>query len=178
MKNKKQEKKEFDLYMKNSRVFHDYNIDHNNIYEAGLALQSYEIKSVVAKHISLSGAYCHLTSGGEITIVGMYIKRFENGQLSDSLDEYRERRLLLHKSEIAKISRLVKEKGMTLVPVNIHLSKGGTVTDRDGNTVRKRKNIIKIDIAVAKGAKNYDKRETIKKRDNDRQAKQSMKRNS
>lgn len=168
--------KEFDLYMKNNSVFHDYNIEKSNIYEAGIVLEGYEIKSIVAKHCSISGAYCYVSKKNEIFISNMYVKRYENGSVVDHLDEYRERKLLLNKEEIRKISKQVNEKGMTIVPVNIHSSAGGTAI-KNGETVSKKKNIIKLDIAVAQGAKAYDKREKIKQRDQEKTARQSIKRN-
>lgn len=170
---KKEEKQ--DLYMKNNSVFHDYNIDKSNIYEAGIVLEGYEIKSLVAKHCSIKGAYCYVSKKNEVFISGMYIKRYENGPVVDSLDEYRDRKLLLSKEEIKKISKQVNEKGMTIVPVNIHSSMGGTAI-KNGEVVSKRKNIVKIDIAVAQGAKAYDKREKIKQRDQDKTARQTLKR--
>ena len=170
-------KKPKDLYIKNHSVRHDYNFSNNDIYEAGIALEGYEIKSIIATHASLSGAYCKLTDKNEIIIVGMFVKRYENGSVIDSLNEYRDRKLLLNKSEIKKIAKQVREKGWTIVPVNIHLSQGGKIIDKSGIEVKKKKNIIKLDIAVAQGAKSFDKRENIKKRDNDREQRASMKRN-
>ena len=167
MANKEKDKKD-DLYIKNKHVFHDYIINNSNIYEAGMVLEGYEIKSIIAGHISLLGAYCKVTKDDEIFVVDMFIKRYENGMCVDTLDEYRDRKLLLKKQEIKAIAKKVREKGFTIVPVNIHLSKGGTAVNNRGDVVSKKKNIIKMDIAVAQGAKNYDKREAIKKKDLER----------
>ncbi len=177
MKKDNKDKKPKDLYIKNRSVRHDYNFSNNDIYEAGIALEGYEIKSIMLTHTSLSGAYCKLTDKNEIVIVGMFVKKYENGSVTDSLNEYRDRKLLLNKSEIKKIAKQVREKGWTIVPVNIHLSQGGKTINKNGIEVRKKKNIIKLDIAVAQGAKSFDKRENIKNRDNDREQRASLKRN-
>ena len=169
-------KKENDLYIKNHAVRHDYSFSNNDIYEAGIALKGYEIKSVITSKVSLEGAYCKVTDTNEIVIVNMFIKRYENGGVRDTLDEYRDRKLLLRKDQIRKIAKQVREKGFTIVPVNIHMSHGGSVIDGNGVEVSKKRNIVKLDIAVARGAKNYDKREAIKKRDIDRDAQMSLKR--
>lgn len=161
---KSSKSKERDLYIKNRDVFYDYIISSDNIYEAGIALQGCEIKSILQGNISFSGAYCRISDRNEISLVGMYIKRYENGSVTDMQDEYRERKLLLHKDEIRRIRKVINEKGWTIVPVNIHLSKGGSV-NVSGISQSKKKNIIKIDIAVAQGAKKYDKREKIKEKD-------------
>lgn len=158
-------KTESDLYIKNPAVFHDYTIDKSNIYEAGIALEGWEIKSVMERHTSLQGAYCRVSKNCEIAIIGMYIKNYSNGLTVDTLNETRERKLLLHKTEIRKIQKLVNEKGWTVVPINIHRSKGGSAVTPNGDTVSKKRNIVKIDIAVAKGATKYDKRQKIKEKD-------------
>ena len=172
------DKKNKDIYIKNSSAFHDYKFSHGDIIEAGIALEGYEIKSVVAAHISFQGAYCKVTDKNEVFLVNLYIKRYENGMCRDNLDEYRDRRLLLNKFQIQKIAKKVREKGFTLVPLNIHMSKGGSVINKNGESVSKKKNVIKADIVLAEGAKKYDKREAIKKRDTEREAKASFKRNN
>lgn len=169
--------KEADLYIKNPAVFHDYTIDKSNIYEAGIALEGWEIKSLMERHTSLQGAYCRISKKCEISIIGMYIKNYSNGLVADSLNEYRERKLLLHKTEIRKIQKLVNEKGWTVVPINIHRSKGGSAVNPKGDTVSKKRNIVKIDIAVAKGATKYDKRQKIKEKEIKKAAGTALKNN-
>jgi len=116
-------------------------------YEAGLELQGTEIKSVRAGQVSLSEAYVR-TNGKQAWLVGAHIAPYDQASVFNH-DPERDRRLLLHKREIKELWDGVRLKGMTVVPTILYL--------RDG--------LAKVEIALAKGKRQYDKRQTIKKRD-------------
>lgn len=118
--------------------------------ECGVELKGSEIKSLRANGASVRDSYI-IFKNGEAFILNMHISPYENGNLFNH-DPNRTRKLLLHKNEILKMEKKAKEKAMTVVPTKIYLKKGK----------------VKIEIALAKGKKLYDKRETIKKRDDER----------
>lgn len=127
-------------------------------YEAGIELLGTEVKSVRAGQGKLEGARA-LVRGGEVFIVGMSIPAFQKKNVGPDYDPDRTRKLLLSKKEIVDIERMMHEKGLTAIPISLY-SKG---------------RVIKVALAVAKGKKNYDKRETIKKRDTDREMRRGFK---
>jgi SsrA-binding protein len=116
-------------------------------FEAGLELKGTEIKSIRAGQVSLSEAYVR-TNGKQAWLVGAHIAPYDQASVFNH-DPERERRLLLHKREIGELWDGVRLKGMTIVPTIMYL--------RDG--------LAKVEIALAKGKKQYDKRQSIKKRD-------------
>ena len=116
-------------------------------FEAGLVLKGTEIKSVRSGQISLQEAYVR-TNGAEIWLIGAHIAPYEHASAFQH-DPKRDRKLLMHKKEIRKLYDDVRIKGMTLVPIRVYL-KGGRA---------------KLEIGLAKGKKQYDKRESIKERD-------------
>ena len=121
-------------------------------FEAGLVLKGTEVKSIKLGNANLSDAYC-LFENGNLTLKSMYIAEYEYGTIHNH-ETRRDRRLLLKKTELKKIERKVTEKGMTLVPYRLYFSERG---------------FIKIEIWLAQGKKSYDKRDSIKERDNKRQ---------
>jgi SsrA-binding protein len=121
-------------------------------YEAGIVLQGTEIKSIRQGNANLSDAYCFFRDG-ELYIKSMYIAEYENGTYANH-EARRTRKLLLHRRELKKLERRVKEKGMTIVPYRLYLSERG---------------IAKLEIALSQGKKSYDKRQTIKERDSKRE---------
>jgi SsrA-binding protein len=121
-------------------------------FEAGLALQGSEIKSVRSGQVSLTESYVRVDNGNEAWLVDAHIAPYEPASRFNH-DPRRPRRLLLHRREIRAIWDEVRQKGVTVVPVRIYL--------KDGRA--------KLEIAVAKGKKLYDKREQIAKRDNERE---------
>ena len=121
-------------------------------YEAGLVLKGTEIKSVRSGQISLQEAYVR-TNGAEIWLIGAHIAPYEHASAFQH-DPKRDRKLLMHKKEIRKLYDEVRIKGMTLVPIRVYL-KGGRA---------------KLEIGLAKGKKQYDKRESIKERDVERES--------
>ena len=119
--------------------------------EAGIALKGTEVKSLRQGRANLKDSYA-LIRGGEVWLLNCHISPYSHGNLSNH-DPLRERKLLLHREEIRRLDRRRKQSGLTLVPLRLYL-KGGRV---------------KIELAVARGKKLYDKRDAIKKRDQDRE---------
>lgn len=142
--------------LKNRQVFHEYFIDAK--YEAGLVLLGTEVKSIRAGKVSFNDSYC-LLHKGEIWIKSLHIAEYSHGNLNNH-DPLRDRKLLLQKREIRKIEGKLKEKGYTLVPLRIFFNE---------------KNLVKIEIGLAKGKKLHDKRDTIKQRDVEREMKRFLK---
>ena len=126
-------------------------------YEAGLMLQGTEVKSLRDGKLSLSEAYCKIDGLGEVYLIDAHIAPYGHGNRTNH-DPLRPRKLLLHKQEITRLIGKVREKGLTLVPTKVYF-KGGKA---------------KIEIALAKGKKIHDKRESIKKRDQERDTRREM----
>lgn len=120
-------------------------------FEAGIVLHGTEIKSVNDGKVNIDDAYITI-DGTSATIIGMNIAPFKNGNIFNH-EEKRNRQLLLHKKEMLKISQKLKEDSLTIIPLSVYLNDNGKA---------------KLKIALAKGKKKYDKRESIKKRDVDR----------
>jgi len=133
------------VLVKNSKAFYDYFLD--DFLEAGIVLTGTEIKSLRDGGGSLSDSYVILRNE-EIFLLNMHIAPYKSGNLFNH-EPLRTRKLLLNKKEILKYAKAVKEKGLTIVPTKIYLLRGRA----------------KIEIALAKGKKNYDKREAIKAKD-------------
>lgn len=150
-------KKERKIVANNKKARHDYFIE--EVYEAGIVLTGTEIKSVRAGKVSIKESYARLQNG-ELVIIGMNMSPYEQGNRFNT-DPLRIRKLLLHKREIRKLTGLTTQKGFTLVPLQIYINEYG---------------LAKIEIAVARGKKNYDKRDDIAKRDANRKMEQAMKR--
>lgn len=140
----------------NKKARHDYFIE--EVYEAGMALTGTEIKSMRLGKLNLKESYAKI-EGNELIIYGMHISPYEQGNRFN-VDPLRPRKLLLHKQEIRKLIGYTTQKGLTIVPLNVYLNEKG---------------IAKMEIAIARGKKNYDKREDIAKRDADRKIQQEMK---
>jgi SsrA-binding protein len=142
--------------MKNRSAFHEYFID--NKYEAGMVLLGTEVKSLREGKVSFSDSYC-IVHKGEVWLKSLHIAEYSHGSSSNH-DPVRDRKLLLEKREIAKIESKLKEKGYTLVPLRIFFNE---------------KNLAKIEIGLGKGKKLHDKRESIKKKDVEREMKRLLK---
>ena len=117
-------------------------------YTAGLQLVGTEVKSIRMGKASIAEAYCYMT-GGELFIKGMNVTEWSHGNIFNH-DPIRERKLLLSKRELDKIDKALKDQGITVVPTKLFISEKGW---------------IKLNIAVAKGKKNYDKRQSLKEKD-------------
>ena len=129
----------------NKKAFHDYFIE--DTYDAGIVLQGTEIKSIRAGKVNLKDAYARIQNG-EIWVFGMHISPYEQGNRYNH-DPLRTRKLLLHRREIEKLIGYTKETGNTIVPLKLYLQNG----------------FAKIQLGLAKGKKNYDKREDLKKKE-------------
>jgi len=139
----------------NRRAYHDYEIIEP--FEAGIVLQGTEIKSIRNHGASLQEAYVKVLSG-EVWLVGSTIAPYRFGNIHNH-EEKRDRKLLMHKREINRLKTAVQEKGLTIVPLSMYLSKGK----------------IKVRIAIAKGKKNFDKRSDIKEKDEKKRMQQALK---
>lgn len=139
----------------NRKASHEYFILEN--FEAGLALQGSEIKSIRAGQMSLAEAYIR-TDGKEAWLVEAHIAPYEQASIYNH-EPRRPRKLLLHKKEIRYLWNEVRQKGVTIIPLKVYLKEGRA----------------KIEIALAKGKKLYDKRETIAKRDFQREVERGFK---
>lgn len=139
----------------NKKAFFDYFIEDK--FEAGIELKGSEVKSAKAGKVSIKESFVRIINN-EIFIMGMSIVPWQYGSVYNP-EERRVRKLLLNKKEINKIHEKVKIKGYTIVPLDVHLSKG----------------YVKIQIAVAKGKKSYDKRESIAKKDQERSIRRDFK---
>lgn len=137
-------------YLRNKKATFDYQLEDS--YECGIELLGTEVKSVKHNHGSLSGAYVSVL-GGELYLLGAHIPAWQEKNVSETYDPYRSRKLLVKRKELFELSKAHDTKGLTLIPVSLY-GKGS---------------LVKLQIAVAKGKKNVDKRETIKKRDLDRE---------
>jgi len=135
--------------VKNKKAYFDYFIESE--IEAGIALCGTEIKSIRKGSVDLKDSFV-VIKNNEANIINMYIAKYEEGNRFNH-DERRSRKLLLHKKEIRKIKNEISINGKTIVPLKLYITRGK----------------VKVLIGVAKGKKLYDKRETIKKRDLERE---------
>jgi SsrA-binding protein len=140
----------------NKKAFHDYFIEEQ--FEAGIALEGWEVKSIRAGRVQLKEAYV-IVKQGEIFLFGAHIGALSTASTHITPEALRTRKLLLNRSEINKLIGKVERAGYTMVPLNMHFKAGR----------------IKVQIGLAKGKKQYDKRETEKKRDWQREQQKIMK---
>ena len=141
---------------RNRKASHDYELLEQ--LECGIALRGSEVKSIRNNKISIEEAYVRVERG-EIWLVGADIAEYPQATYLNH-DPKRQRKLLLHRRELAKFARSSEQKGLTLVPLDVHLSRG----------------FVKITVAVARGRKEYDKRDKIKKHADQREIQQAMRR--
>lgn len=149
-------RKERKLVANNKKAYHDYFIEET--YEAGIVLTGTEIKSVRQGKVSIKESYAKIENS-EMILYGMNISPYEQGNRYN-VEPLRPRKLLLHKQEIRKLIGYTTIKGLTLVPLKMYINEEGRA---------------KVEIAVARGKKNYDKREDIAKRDAKRDMDRKMK---
>lgn len=149
-------KREKKMVANNKKARHDYFIE--EVYECGIVLTGTEIKSVRGGKVSIKESYAKIENG-EMIIYGMNISPYEQGNRFN-VDPLRPRKLLLHKQEIRKLIGYTTQKGLTLVPLNMYINTDGRA---------------KMELAVARGKKNYDKRDDIAKKDAARKIDQAMK---
>jgi SsrA-binding protein len=140
----------------NKKAFFEYNILER--YTAGIELRGSEIRPIKNGKVSIGESYCFIENG-EIFIKNMHVSEHEQGGKANNHNPTRDRRLLLKKKEIINLNDDVKQKGLTIVPLEIILTSTG---------------LIKLSIGLAKGKKNYDKRETTKLKDLERESKRGI----
>ena len=143
------------LIANNKKAYHDFFIDET--YECGIALHGTEVKSMRMGKCSIKEAFIRIEDG-EVFVYGMHVSPYEKGNIFNK-DPLRVKKLLLHKYEINKLLGKIKEKGYTLVPLEVYF--------KDGK--------VKVEIGLARGKKLYDKRETIAKKDQRREAEKEFK---
>ena len=139
----------------NKKAYHDYFIEEK--FEAGVALLGWEVKAVRAGRAQIKEAYV-VVKDGEIVLIGSHITPLISASTHVNADPTRTRKLLLHRKEINRLVGQVERAGYTLVPLNLHYTKGR----------------IKLDVGLAKGKKQYDKRATIKEREWNREQQRLM----
>jgi SsrA-binding protein len=139
----------------NRKAYHDYFIEEK--FEAGVALEGWEVKAIRAGRAQIKEAYVVVKSG-EIVLIGSHITPLVSASTHVTADPTRTRKLLLHRKEINRLVGQVERAGYTLVPLNMHFSKGQ----------------IKLDVGLAKGKKQYDKRATVKEREWNREQQRLM----
>ena len=140
----------------NRKAYHNYHL--SDSVEAGIALTGTEIKSIRAGRVNLGDAYVK-PEGGELWLVNAHIARYEAGSYF-SHEPTRPRKLLVHRKQINNLTSKVQEKGLTLVPVRLYI----------------KDSIAKVEVALAKGKKLYDKRESIIRRETEREIGRALKR--
>lgn len=145
----------FKLIAQNKKAYHDYFIDQT--FEAGLVLAGTEVKSLRMGKVSIKESFIRVING-EVFVMQMHITPYEKGNIFNK-DPLRTRKLLLNRYEINKIMGQVQQKGYTIVPLKIYLKKGK----------------MKMEIGLARGKKNYDKRQDIAKKDQRRAAEKEFK---
>ena len=139
----------------NKKAYHEYFV--LEVMEAGIELFGTEVKSIRQGKLNLKDAWCSIISG-ELFLNGMHVSPYEHGNIFNR-DPLRVRRLLMHKREIVRLKSEVKQQGLALIPLSVYFFKGKA----------------KVKIGLCKGKKNYDKRETIKRRDIEREHNRMLK---
>ncbi len=144
------------LLAQNKKARYDYFIE--DTYEAGIVLIGSEVKSIKSGKVSIKESYAELKNN-EIYVVGMHISHYFEAGINN-VDQLRKRKLLLHKSEIRKISKKANLTGYSLIPLSVYINDRG---------------LVKVKIGVCKGKKQYDKRDVIGKKDTDRYISRQLK---
>tara|TARA_B100001179_G_scaffold58719_1_gene40391 strand:+ start:217 stop:663 length:447 start_codon:yes stop_codon:yes gene_type:complete len=147
--------KKSDILIKNRKAFFNYQI--TDKYIAGIMLLGTEIKSIRKSAVNLSNSFCSIENDN-IMVKGMQISEYLHGNINNH-DPLRDRKLLLNKNEIRQIKKKVFEKKLSIIPTKLFVNKRG---------------FAKVELGLGKGKKEYDKRETIKKRDSDRKIRDTL----
>ena len=149
------EKSGIKIAAQNRKAYHDYFVEEK--YEAGIELSGTEVKSIRAGTLNLKDSWCSIKDG-EIFVNQMHISPYDHGNIFNR-DPMRVRRLLMHKREISRLHALVKQDGYALVPLSVYFKNAR----------------VKLEIGLCKGKKNYDKRDSIARRDAQREMDRAMK---
>jgi len=142
-------KDESKLIIKNRKAFHDYEV--LETYEAGIALQGTEVKSIRAGRVDIKDAFARIF-GEEVYLMNAHISPYSHGNVNNH-DPLRDRKLLLNRSEINKLIGKMNKKGLSIIPLSMYFKHGK----------------VKVEIAMAKNKKFYDRREDLKKKDIERE---------
>lgn len=145
------------LIAKNKKAYHNYEILEK--FEAGIVLQGAEVKALRAKRANLNDAYCRFIKG-ELHLINAHIAHLDTTNTNYSRDTRSPRKLLLHKKELNKLHDAIEKEGFTIVPLSLYFNA---------------RNLAKVSIAIGRGKQLHDKRETLKKRTQEREAQQAMK---
>jgi SsrA-binding protein len=148
-------KEDIKVAAQNKKARHDYFIE--QVFEAGIVLSGTEVKSIRQGKVNLKDSYASIEDG-EVILHGMHISPYEQGNIFNK-DPVRDRKLLLHKYEITKLIGYTQEKGLSLIPLRIYFKRGKA----------------KVELAVARGKKLYDKRQDIAERDAKREIDRRLK---
>ncbi len=143
------------LVVENRKAYHDYHIDER--MEAGIELAGTEVKSIRQGKVTINDSYAAVTNG-ELFVHGLHISPYEQGNRFNK-DPMRTRRLLMHKREIQRLYGLIKQQGLTLIPTKIYFKRGR----------------VKVEIGLARGKKNYDKRDAEAKKQATREIERRLK---
>jgi len=146
-----------EINIKNKKAWHDYEIIDK--YVAGIQLTGTEIKSIRAGKASLVDSYCYFNQG-ELFVKGMHISEYDFGSIYNHFPK-RDRKLLLTRRELGRLEKTVREKGLTIIALRVFMSESS---------------YAKLEIALARGKKEYDKRQDLRKKDSDRELNRAMKR--
>ncbi|MCQ2538324.1 MAG: SsrA-binding protein SmpB [Lachnospiraceae bacterium] len=149
------EKQQFVLEANNKKAYYDYFIEQK--YECGIELFGTEVKSIRQGKVSIKEAFIKIEKG-QVIVYGMHISPYEQGNIFNK-DPLRPKKLLMHRYEINKLEAQIKEKGYTLVPLQVFI-KG---------------RLVKVEIGLARGKKNYDKRESTAKKELNRELERNFK---
>ena len=144
------------IIAENRKARHDYSI--LETFEAGIALTGTEVKSLRAGKANMKDSYAQITKKAEVFVYQLHISPYDHGNIFNH-DPLRNRRLLLHRAEINKLIGKVKEKGYALVPLKMYFKHG----------------LVKLELALAVGKKNYDKRQDLAKKDAKREMERALK---
>lgn len=147
--------KDVKVVARNRRARHEYFIE--DTIEAGIVLKGTEVKSVRNGRCNIRDGY-GVIEGGEVYLYNMHISPYEQGNIQN-VDPLRKRKLLLNRSEINRLTGLITQKGYTFIPISVYIKNG----------------LVKVEMAVAKGKKLYDKREAMAKRDAERKIQRQLK---
>ena len=152
----KQEQQQRKVIARNRRARHDYHIE--DVVEAGIVLTGTEVKSLRAGRASLTDGFGQLT-GGELWLHGVHIPEYTMGTWTNH-EPRRPRKLLLHRKEIDRLASKTAERGLTLIPLSLYFSDGK----------------VKVELAVARGKREYDKRQDLARRDAAREVERALRR--
>ncbi len=143
------------VLINNRRARFDYEV--LQTLEAGIALRGTEVKSIREGKINLTEGFCRISERLEVFLVNVHISPYDFGNRHNH-DPLRERRLLLHRSEIRRLYGLVREQGLTLIPLKLYLKRGR----------------VKVELGLVRGKKHHDKRDSIKKKDAQREVERAL----